>query len=164
MYCQTLMLLNGIDGTMILYHASCEEDPDLPWPAVTKQHLMDGEKEHSLYKTGHSTWSTSAETHRNRCHLVPVKTGLDGTSHANTSLQCFDLDKHGAGMHYYKHTETVCIPINSQGCHWCILCPVLYHTMLKILPSQFLISTTPSSERSLQASLQQQIPVKVRWY
>ena len=122
MYCQTWMLLKGIDGTMILYHASCEEDPDLPWPAVMKQDLMDGEKEHSLYrgKTGHSTWSTSAETHWNRCHLVPVKTGLDDTSHANTSLQCFDLDKHGAGMHYHKHTETVCLPINRQGCHWCI--------------------------------------------
>ena len=35
-----------------------------------------------------------------------------------------DSDKHGAGIHYHKHTETV--HINRQGWRWCILCPVLH--------------------------------------
>ena len=39
MYCQTWRLLNGRDGTMILYHASCEEDPDQSsFTALTGSH------------------------------------------------------------------------------------------------------------------------------
>ena len=63
------------------------------------KHLINEKKEGAFReKTGHSTWSTLAETHRNRCHLVSVKTGLDGTSHIMRTLVC-NLDKHGAGMH-----------------------------------------------------------------
>ena len=103
--------------------------------------LIDGEKEGAFIiqrKDGAQYMVDFGRNSQYRCHLVPVKTGLDGTSHANTSLQCFDLNKHGAGMHYHKHTETVHTYQQTRM--------PLMHTlpssplMLKILPSQFLIS------------------------
>ena len=172
MYCQTWMLLNGIDGTMILYHASCEEDPNLPWPAVTKQDLMDGEKEGAFIIRRKDGTQYMVDFSRNSQEQMPSCSCKDWTrwhipcKHFFAVFRlrqawCWDalLQTYRDSVHTYQqsrmplmHTLPSSVSHNAED------------TPQPIPDFSGEVETTPGSERSLQASLQQQIPVKVRWY
>ena len=102
-YYQTWRHLSGANTTMTLYQAYCEGDPDQSsFTASTDSHkaistrveiwAKEGKKECSHYRKQMRLcmWWTLAGAHRNRCHLVPAKTGSGGTFHANPSSQCFN--------------------------------------------------------------------------